>query len=113
VKRAAPDASILMAAPLDRAEKGDDGRLRSKKVILKLIASQRKAAAEVGVAYWDTWKAMGGEGAMGRWVNANPQLGAGDLTHPTPAGAQVIGEHLDRALAQGLAVWRARPPAPH
>ncbi len=109
VKRAAPDASILMAAPLDRAEKGDDGRLRSKKVILKLIASQRMVATELGVAYWDTWKAMGGEGAMGRWVNANPQLGAGDLTHPTPAGAQVIGEHLDKALAQGLAVWKARP----
>ena len=50
VQSAASGASIMMAAPLDRAEKGDDGRLRSKKVILKLISSQRKVATELGIS---------------------------------------------------------------
>ena len=46
VKSAAPGASILMTAPLDRAKKGDDGRLHTKKVILRLIASQRKVGTK-------------------------------------------------------------------
>jgi lysophospholipase L1-like esterase len=98
LKNAAPTTSILIAAPLDRAEKSDSGALKTKPVILKLIASQRKVAKEEGVAFWDTFTAMGGEGTMAKWVKASPQLASYDYTHPTPAGAEVLGTLFYDAL---------------
>ncbi|MFO0667156.1 MAG: GDSL-type esterase/lipase family protein [Polyangiaceae bacterium] len=115
-KRAAVGASILVASPLDRAERDANGRLRSNRVLMKIVDLQQKIAAKEGVAFWNTWKAMGGEGSMGRWLNAKPQLCSGDLTHPTPAGAEVIGDLFYKALAAGYAGWssnqKGAPPLP-
>ncbi len=110
LKRAAPASSILILAPLDRAEKADDGSFKSKKIIKRLLDSQRKVAKEQEVAFWDTFTAMGGEGSMARWVKATPQLASWDLTHPTPAGAEVIGDLLFKALSSGLEAFRSRHP---
>jgi lysophospholipase L1-like esterase len=101
VKQAAPDASILVAAPLDRAEKGEGGRLRTRKIITELVALQKEIAAAHHVAFWNTFEAMGGSGAIARWVKASPQLASWDLTHPTPAGAEVIGDLFYKALTTG------------
>jgi lysophospholipase L1-like esterase len=105
LKVAAPMASILIAAPLDRAEKNDSGTLRTKPIILKLVDSQRRVAKEEEVAFWDTFAAMGGEGTMAKWVKASPQLASWDFTHPTPAGAEVIGTLFYDAL---MAQYEAR-----
>lgn len=106
-KKAAPDASVLVMAPLDRAEK-HAGVFRSKRELVRLVTVQREVAAETGVAFWNTFAAMGGEGAMGRWVNTSPQLGAWDLTHPTPAGASLVGELFVNAIDAGLYAYRER-----
>lgn len=108
LKAAAPNASILVASPLDRAEKPEGGTFRTRKVIPKIVASQKKVALELGCAFWNTFEAMGGEGAMGKWVKANPQLASWDLTHPTPAGAEVIGEMLFNALTTGFEAYQGR-----
>jgi lysophospholipase L1-like esterase len=34
-------------------------------------------------------------------VKASPQLASWDLTHPTPAGAEVIGDLFYKALTTG------------
>ena len=73
----------------------------------KLAAIQRKVAAEVGCAYWDTWSAMGGLGSMGVWVQRG--LGAADLAHPSSAGAEVLGNWIYLALMEGYEAYRARP----
>jgi lysophospholipase L1-like esterase len=97
LREAAGGASVLVVAPLDRAElKG--GKLVTKQVILDLVAIQRRVALSHGAAFWDTFSAMGGSGAMARWYKTRPQLGGGDLTHPTPRGAEVIGDMLSDAL---------------
>jgi hypothetical protein len=44
---------------------------------------------------------MGADGAMSRWVKAKPQLGSGDYTHPTYAGASILGDLLYSALMSG------------
>ncbi len=108
LKAAAPNASILVASPLDRAEKPEGGTYRTRKIIPKIVASQKKVALEVGCAFWNTFEAMGGEGAIGKWVKANPQLASWDLTHPTPAGAEVIGEMLYNALNTGFEASQSR-----
>jgi lysophospholipase L1-like esterase len=110
VKLAAPSSAILVAAPLDRAERGPGGALKSAKALTRLVGFQERVAKEKGVAFWNTWKAMGGEGTMGRWLNAKPQLCSGDLTHPTPKGAEVIGTLFFRALVSGYEAWASRTP---
>lgn len=106
---AAEGASVMLAAPLDRAE-NQGGALRTKKIIPKIVASQRKVALAHGCAFWNTYEAMGGEGSMAKWVRAKPQLASGDLTHPTPAGAEVIGELFEKALVTGFEAYKSRAP---
>jgi lysophospholipase L1-like esterase len=108
IKTAAPDASILIAAPLDRAETSEGGAMRTKPIIKRLVAAQRNVAKESGVAFWNTWEAMGGEGTMGKWTKNG--LGGGDLTHPTPAGAEVIGDLFYKSLTTGFEAWLSRHP---
>jgi lysophospholipase L1-like esterase len=107
LKACAPRASIIVVSPLDRAE-SKNGQLRTKSVILDLVAIQRRVALSHGVAFWSTFDAMGGEGSMARWVKASPQLAGGDLTHPTPLGAEVIGDMLTDALVSAYEVTRRR-----
>lgn len=108
VKAAAPHASILVASPLDRAETGDNGTMRTKPIIKKLVASQKNAAKDTGVAFWNTFEAMGGEGSMATWVKKG--LAGGDLTHPSPQGAEVIGDLLYKSLSTGFEAWLSRHP---
>ena len=105
----AGSASLLLVAPLDRAEVRN-GRLSTRRVIVDLVALQRRAALGHGAGFWDTFDAMGGEGAMARWVKARPQLAGEDLTHPTPLGAEVIGEMLSAALVEAFERWQDRDP---
>jgi lysophospholipase L1-like esterase len=98
VRQALPQASCLVVGPMDRAGKSGG---ETMPIILKLEEAQRKVAFKAGCAYWDTFLAMGGPGAMGRWVKAKPQLGSGDYTHPTYAGASILGDLLYSALMEG------------
>ena len=109
IKSASPATSILIAAPLDRAETSEGGGLRTKPIIKQLVAAQRHVAKESGVAFWNTFEAMGGEGSMAKWMKSG--LGGGDLTHPTPQGAEAIGNLLYKSLTTGFEAWVSRQPA--
>jgi hypothetical protein len=98
---------MLVVAPLDRAETRD-GKLVTKRVILDLVAIQERVALAHGAAFWNLFDAMGGEGSMARWVRARPQLAGGDLTHPTPLGAETLGDLLAEAIVWAYDAWRAR-----
>lgn len=106
VKGAAPNASILVVAPLDRAEKDDKGAMRTKPIIKRIVAGQKNAAAATKVAFYDTFEAMGGEGTMATWVRKG--LAGSDLTHPSWQGAEIIGDLLFKALVADFDAWQAR-----
>ena len=106
LKTAAPNASILVAAPLDRAEKDSDGNYRTMKVILRLVELQREIAKEHGVAFWNTFRAMGGKGTMGKWVQKG--LANADLTHPSPPGSAILGDLLFKAIVTGYDAYASR-----
>ena len=108
IKAAAPSSSILIASPLDRAETTEGGALRTKPVIKRLVAAQKRVAEATNVAFWNTYEAMGGEGSMAAWVKRG--LGGSDLTHPSPAGAEVLGDRLYKALNAGFDAWSSRHP---
>jgi lysophospholipase L1-like esterase len=108
MKAAAPHASIVIAAPLDRAETSEGGGFRTKPIIKKLVAAQRNVAKEAGVAFWNTYEAMGGEGSMAKWMKSG--LAGGDLTHPSPQGAEVLGDLFYKSLTTGFEAWLSRHP---
>jgi lysophospholipase L1-like esterase len=108
LKRAAPKASVLIASPLDRAER-EGGRTRSVRALVKIVEIQERVAKATKVAFYNSWKAMGGEGSMGKWLNHKPQLCSGDLTHPTPAGAEVMGDLMYRAILDAYEEHKEKP----
>jgi hypothetical protein len=110
VQKAAPGVPILVASPLDRAIKGSDGELRTSPVIERIIEGQRAAAKQHGVAFWSTFDAMGGRGTMAKWRHTRPQLGNNDLSHPTPAGAEILGNLFSGAVFAGYAAYASTHP---
>ena len=109
VKAALPNAGCLVIGPLDKALKTSDGYGASN-FVPKLANAQRKVAHEVGCAYWDTFSAMGGSGSMGIWVQRG--LGSSDLSHPSSAGAEVIGNWIYLALMDAYEAFKAKQPKP-
>ena len=75
LKEDAGDASILVTGPTDRGSPRRKIRAFIQAAQAELQPALRKAALRAGCAYWDQQAAMGGPGAMTRWVRA----GAGEL----------------------------------
>lgn len=94
-KAALPQASCLIIGAMDRARRRD-GVTSSMKIIQLIIEQQQEAAKQLGCAYFDTYRAMGGWGSMPAWVRRG--LGQADMTHPTGVGAIRIGNWIYRAL---------------
>lgn len=109
VRAGRPEASCLLMAPLDQGERDRRGKVRTMPNVPRIVEVQREVAAAEGCAFFDTFQAMGGEGAMGRWHQAKPRLGWGDFRHATPAGYEVVGNMLYKALLKGLSDYLARP----
>ncbi len=100
VRQALPGVSCLIVSPLDRADRDEaTGELTTRPVVKRIVQVQREVAYAQGCAFWNTWQAMGGEGSMAKWMRTG--LGGGDLTHPTPRGADRIGAMLFAALMDG------------
>jgi len=106
-QRALPESSCLVIGAMDRATKvGDD--IVSMRVIPSIVEEQRRAAAELGCAFFDTYAAMGGARSMPTWVRRG--LGQADLTHPTSIGSEVIGNWIYRALMKSYNAQLAASP---
>jgi hypothetical protein len=102
------DMSCLLFAPLDQGQRDDRGRVVTLPNVSVLVQAQRELAFEQGCAYFDTFQAMGGEGAMGRWYKLRPRLATGDFRHATPAGYDALGQLFYKALLKGFADYLRR-----
>lgn len=111
VREGSPEASCLIMAPLDQGEVGPRGKVRTIPLVKRIVEVQRKVAFAQGCAFFDTFMAMGGPGAMGRWHRSRPRLGWGDYRHATPAGYEVIGNLFYKALLKGFADFLERNQA--
>ncbi len=99
---ALPDASCLIVGAMDRA-RVEEGVTTSMKIITLIVAEQKKAAQEMGCAYFDTYESMGGWGSMPAWVKRG--LGQADMTHPTGVGAERLAGWIYGALMQRYAAY--------
>jgi len=104
-RRAAPKASIIVFGPPDRADNPVAG---SK--MPKLIEAQRRAAKLAGAAFWCSYDAMGGSGAMNNWVSQG--LGQGDHVHLTGPGYLKMGDMFYEDLMKAYAAAKAKPRLP-
>jgi lysophospholipase L1-like esterase len=108
LRAALPGVSILLVGPMDRGMRGAGGQLVTRPMILKLIAYQRRLAAETGCAFFDTFSAMGGEGTVARWFDAKPRLMGGDFTHPTWQGAEIVGSLINGAILKAFETHKGK-----
>jgi lysophospholipase L1-like esterase len=94
-----PSVPCLLVGPMDRAERDEHGELVSRPVVERIATVQRRVAYMDGCAFFDTYRAMGGEGSMAVWARTG--LGGGDFTHPTKQGADRVGAMLFSSLMDG------------
>lgn len=100
VRKALPNASLLLMGPMDRGVSNAGGEVSTPPALEDLIAVQKRVAAETGCAFFNTFEAMGGAGTMARWYASRPQLVSADYMHPMPAGAAIVGELFEKALME-------------
>lgn len=99
LKKDAGDASILVTGPTDRGNPRKNRRASIQAAQASLQPALRKAALRAGCAYWDQQAAMGGPGAMTRWVRAG--LAAYDYVHMSGLGYQKLAGMLyDQLMAE-------------
>ena len=101
LKQAFPQAGILIVGVGDREYKIEEGSLRTMPGIKNLIRYQQNLAADSGVAFWNMFEAMGGEGSMADMVHAKPSLANYDYTHINFRGGKHLAELLYEALVYG------------
>jgi lysophospholipase L1-like esterase len=126
IRAAAPSASILILGPPDMAVRaagkrcdrvkrpkhgGDAGvtpecEWRTPAVLRDIIAVEHAAALRNGVAFFDTFAAMGGADRMHQWVTAEPAVAFADHVHLTDVGYQRWADALSGALLEEYARWR-------
>jgi len=99
IREALPHASILVMSPMDRGVL-EGGEIVTPPALEKLIDVQERIAAETGCAFFNTYRAMGGAGTMGRWYHAQPRLVSADFMHPLPQGAAKVGALFEGALVK-------------
>ena len=94
-----PGVPILMMSVGDKGSKGAEG-ITTHPGVLPLIEAQRQAADEAGIAFWNTYKAMGGEKSMAQFVDHKPPMAAKDYTHINYLGGDKIAEQLFESLME-------------
>jgi len=99
LKADAGDASILVTGPTDRGNPRRNRRAFIQAAQAALQPALRRAALRAGCAYWDQQAAMGGPGAMTRWVRAG--LASYDYVHFSGLGYKKLADMLyDQLMAE-------------
>ena len=101
-RRAIPDAAILLMTPADR------GKRRSFRPTISVVKQRYTIAKDNGVALWDLWQAMGGEGSMRKFKARG--LSKPDYVHFSEAGGAWAGDRFLYALWRELKRYVAEHP---
>ncbi|HPE18445.1 MAG TPA: hypothetical protein PLM76_07385 [Tenuifilaceae bacterium] len=97
LKRANPKAAVVLIGVSDMSRK-EGAAFVSYPNISKIRDAQRNAAMRAGAAFWDCFRAMGGENSMPAWVFANPPLASKDFVHFSLRGSKLIAEMFYSSL---------------
>ena len=95
LRAAAPQASILLFAPPDRA----DLPLAAARMPA-MVDIQRSVALESGVAFWSAFDAMGGAGSMNGWLTRG--WAQSDRVHLTRPGYDLLADAFAKDLIRAF-----------
>jgi lysophospholipase L1-like esterase len=109
MRAAAPEASCLVIGPLDQATR-NRGKVVSEPLLERVISIQRRAAADLGCAFWDARQVMGNDGGFARWLDSSPRLAWTDLKHLTNRGLDLVGNCLADSLLAAYDSWLEANP---
>jgi len=96
MRRLRPSAQILVIGPSDMSTK-IDGLYQTYPLLEYYIDKIKEAAKSENAAYWDIYRAMGGENSMVAWVEEHGWA-ATDYTHFSRTGTKKISRLLFEAL---------------
>ena len=96
MRKLRPNAQILVIGPSDMSTK-IDGLYQSYPLLEYYIEKIKEAVKTENAAYWDIYKAMGGENSMVAWVEEHGWA-AKDYTHFSRTGTKKITRLLFEAL---------------
>ncbi len=99
VRRAYPDAAVLIVSVPDRAQRTANG-VQTMKGVEALAAYQQVMASECGVAYFNLFEAMGGRGSMKDMVDK--RLANKDYTHLSFAGGRHVAKYIYDSFVAGF-----------
>ena len=108
VRAALPSASVLVMSPMDRGYLSGPGEIETMATIPRIVAIQRRVAAETGCGFFNTFAAMGGAGTMARWYASQPRLVSADFIHPYPAGGKIVATVFVKQIESGLSHYKLR-----
>ncbi len=97
LKEVSPATPILVVGVTDMAVNEGDSLL-SYKNIPSIIKAQEQATLDAGVAFWDSYSAMGGESSIIKWSEKKPPLAQKDYVHLTNQGADTLSKLLSDAF---------------
>ena len=101
IRECYPDAAIMLMGIGDRGEKhGAD--VRSMPGAVAMVNAQRDVARLTGSLFWDTREAMGGDGAIVSWANANHPRANKDYIHLNHHGGSVLAQEFVKSLSHAL-----------
>jgi hypothetical protein len=101
LKKCFPNTSILLLGVSDRDQRSEDGSIHTMSGIRLLLSTQNRMAQKSGVAFWNTFEAMGGEDSMAHMVDNKPPMANLDYTHINYRGGKKIAKLLFKALTEG------------
>ena len=100
-----PQTALLVVSISDREDKVG-GRLETAPGVKQLLATQQQMAIDGGVAFWNLYEAMGGEGSIKEMAERKPAEARKDYTHINRRGGDRIAGIFCRALLHGFESYK-------
>ena len=97
IRKCYPQTPLLLMSVGDRSSKTAAGFITHPGVE-PLIAVQQQVARENGIAFWNTFQAMGGRNSMVNFVQHTPPMASKDYTHINFQGGEKIANELFKSF---------------
>jgi hypothetical protein len=107
LKKSHPQCVFILMSVSDRSVK-KSGEYQTMESIPLMVETQRKIAQQSKIAFWDLYKAMGGENSMINLVDSKPALANKDYTHLNKSGGKKIAGIFVQTLLYELEKYEAK-----
>lgn len=99
IKKAFPDAEVLLISTGDRAFRNGD-KWESGIGVANLVKTQALMAFEKHFSFFNLYETMGGKNSIVEWATSAPPMANKDYVHPNHLGAKKVAAFLSNAIMQ-------------